>query len=588
MSFTQHRQPNQPAVFSTAQKSSAPHWIGWLYAVIFTALPIGAVAWAWSSAAVNVPKWDDHALKMFLISLEHETSPLGWFNQVVKQHNEHRIAYDRLLTWADYTVFGKLSFKRLMVYGDLSLLALVALFGVFLRQHIKQWYLFVPPVALLIISLAQWENLYWALSSIQNFSIVVWSLASLYALSHRHQIGWAIGLAMIATLVSGNGFLVWPIGLVLLLAQRRFAVLTPWSIAAVLLIAVYFGDYVQPTTHPPTRGSLLELIGGCLAFLGAAVEALPTTKPYFYSTLLGGALLLFWVVDVARSVPAIRQKIAWTRVQAFSFGALAFLVGTALVVVWGRYGYGHDMLLTSRYRIYSLTLLALTYAYWLSSHYISNRFSLKQAWILAILGLGASGLLWWSAFRLNTHESISLRKMLLTSQYNWTYTTGQPVSTIDDTTRRLIDNAPAFYDATLPRFFTPSNEMPFPIDTVYKSGRIYTIRLGIDAQTGALLPTLGRPDMGVNVLLRSAKRTYLFGALPQPRRHWRVLVNLLPLYTANQPLDVIIPDNEIDAGTYEVAVVTYSPDRPQGIVRPTNQLLTAAPHQLSTGPAKNW
>ena len=586
MSVTQNRFPQQPATAAIPFRYSV--WSGWFYAVVCTVVPVAALVWAWSTMAVNVPKWDDHALKAFLIALENETSPLGWFRQIVKQHNEHRIAYDRLLTWADYSAFGKLSFKRLMIYGDLSLLALVGLFGVLLRRYIEQWYLFLPPVAFFIISLAQWENLYWALSSIQNFSIVVWSLACLYVLTHRAKISWAIVLAMVATLVSGNGFLIWPIGLVLLLAQRRFKQLVPWSIAAVLLIAVYFGNYVQPTTHPATRGNFLELAGGCLAFLGAAAEALPTANPYGFSQFLGSALLLYWMVVLGRSLPALGTKTSWTPLQAFGLGALAFMVGTALVVVWGRFGYGRDTLLTSRYRIYSLTLLALTYCYCLSAYYKNRTVPSKWTWSLALTGLFASGLLWWSAFRLNTHESISLRKMLLTGQYNWTYTTNLPVSTLDTTTRRLIDNAPAFYDASLASFFKQSRGLPFPIDSVYKTNQSYRIRLGFDAQADGISPSLTQPDAGLNVVLRSAKRTYIFGALPAPRRHWRVLLNLLPLYPKNQQLEAVIPTNEIDAGTYQVSVVLYGSGHPKGIVRPTDQLLTAAPHQLATGPAKNW
>lgn len=588
MSITQHRQPIQPVVPDLAQPSKASAWLGWLYALVFTALPIMAVSWAWSSLAVNVPKWDDHALKSFLIALEQESSPVGWFRQVVKQHNEHRIAYDRLLTWADYTLFGKLSFKRLMIYGDLSLLALVALFGMFLRRYVRPWYLFLPPVGLFIISLAQWENLYWALSSIQNFSIVAWSIACIYLLTHQRRIGWAIALAMIATLVSGNGFLIWPIGIVLLLAQHRPKELIPWSIAAVLLIALYFGDYVQPTTHPPTRGSLLELAGGCLAFLGAAVEALPTTKAYLFSTVLGGLLLAYWAFVGVRSLVISRQKIAWTPLQAFGLGAVAFLLGTAVVVVWGRYGYGHDMLLTSRYRIYSLTLLALTYTYCISSYYQTRPISFKLTWFLALTGLGISGMFWWSAFRFNAHESIALRRMLLTNmQYNWTYTTNHPLSTIDDTTRRLIDNSPAFYDKSLPAFFTPSQGPLFPVDTLFKRDHAYVLRFS-EPLSASEIPSLTRPDAGLNVLLRSAKRTYLYGALPTPRRHWRVLVNLLPLYATDQPIELAIPDNELEVGTYEVAVVHYTANQPTGVIQPTGQLLTVSPHRLATGPAKNW
>ncbi|MEZ0538687.1 hypothetical protein [Fibrella arboris] len=588
MSVAQPHQPVPPAASKSSEQHSYLWRLSWLYALVFTALPILVVGWAWSKAAVNVPKWDDHALKEFLLALEQQTSPLGWFRQVIKQHNEHRIAYDRLLTWADYTFFGKLSFKRLMVYGDLSLLALVALFGWFTSRYTKHWLLFLPPVALFIISLAQWENLYWALSSIQNFSIVGWSLACLLVLSHQSRIGWAIGLAIIATLVSGNGFLVWPIGFFLLVAQRRFQALIPWGIAAILLIAVYFGDYVQPTTHPPTRGSAAELAGGCLAFIGAAAEALPISKPYLFSMLLGGTLLVFWLTVLIPSLTRLGKKIAWTPLESFGLGALAFILGTAIVVVWGRYGYGQDTLLTSRYRIYSLTLLALTYTYWLSAAYSKQAVSSAKAFWAAGCGLLVSGLLWWSAFRFNTHESIFLRRMLLTMQYNWTYTGNRPESAIDATTRRLIDNSPAFYDAALPAFFTESSAPLFPIDTLFKRDHAYVVRLGTTGQPASMLPTLANPDLGVNVLLRSTKRTYLYGALPTPRRHWRVLVNRLPLYTADAPIELGIPIDELEVGTYKLFVVQYTAEQPAGVVRPTTQLLTVAPHKLSTGPVKNW
>ncbi len=344
---------------------------------------------------------------------------------------------------------------------------------------------------------------------------------------------------------------------------------------------------MQPTTNPPTRGNLPELAGGCLAFLGAAIEALPIAKPYLFSILLGGVLLLYWVILFARSLPVFKQKKGYTPLQAFGFGVLAFLVGTAVVVVWSRYGYGKETLLTSRYRLYSLTLLALTYSYWLSAYYKKQTVSTSLAWRFALGGLAVSGLFWWSALRLNTHETIALRKMLLTNmQYNWTYTTNRPVSTIDGTTHRLIDNAPAFYDAALPAFFQPAQGAPFPIDTLYKTDQAYIIRLGSESATP--LPSLTQPDAGLNVVLRSANRTYLYGALPAPRRHWRVLLDLLPLYAKNQPLDVVVPTNEIDAGTYEVLVVQYGPKQPAGVVRPTNQLLTAAPYQPAGGPEKNW
>ncbi|MBO0929694.1 hypothetical protein [Fibrella aquatilis] len=583
---TQPQHPTQPT--PPQPVVSQRSWPGWLYALVFTLLPIGAVAWAWWQGAVNVPKWDDHALKGSLLLMEKTTSPPTWFRQVIAQHNEHRIALDRLLAWADFSLFGKLSFTRLMVYGDLQLLLLVGVLGLMLARYTKPWYLFLPPVALFIISLAQWENMYWALSSIQNFGVVFWSLACLYTLAHRPKPWLAIGLAAVATLVSGNGFLVWPIGILMLLAQHRRRDLLPWTVAAVLLIALYFWDYAMPNTHPPTRGNVLELAGGCLAFLGAAAEALPISRPYLPSMLLGALLLLWWSLELVRSVGQVRSKAGLISLQAFGFGALAFLVGTALVVVWGRFGYGKDMLLTSRYRIYSLTLLALTYTYWLSMRYSRSTVFTKRAWQYALGGLLVSGLLWWSAFRLNTHEAMALRKQLLISQYNWTYTHNTPTSAIDPTTARLIDNAPAFYDATLPHFFNPATGAAFPIDTLFKADNNYIIRLVATTVSPPTLPSLTNPDAGLNILLRSAKRTYLFGARPRPHRNWRVLLGLLPLYPNNQPIEVAIPAGELDAGTYDLDVVQYGPDKPAGTVRPTTRLLTVAPHHSITGPVKNW
>ena len=56
--------------------------------------------------------------------------------QFVKQHNEHRIVYDRLIAWLDYHLTGKLNFVHLMFIGNLSLLGLLAVFGRVLSQPV--------------------------------------------------------------------------------------------------------------------------------------------------------------------------------------------------------------------------------------------------------------------------------------------------------------------------------------------------------------------------------------------------------------------------------------------------------------------
>jgi hypothetical protein len=531
---------------------------------------------------VNVPKWDDHVFKGFLLALEKETTIWGAFKQFVKQHNEHRIAYDRLLVWLDYKAFGQMSYVRLMAYGNLGLLGLVALFGTYLARYTRPWYIFLPPVVLFIISLANWENLYWALSAMQNFGIVVWSLWAFYALSHRPSPWVAIGLAAVATLVSGNGFLVWPIGAAMILAQRRFRVLLPWLGAAVLLIILYFYDYVQPQSVPPARGSVLDLLLGWLAYLGAAANALPAPGSYWLCVGLGTLLVGFWVYVFVKNWRTLLTRTGWSAREAFAFGSVAFLVGTAVVVVWSRYGYGRDILLTSRYRIYSLTLLAISYCYWLSVLYKS------KPWPAALGGLALSGLLWWAAWVVNAHDALVLRHFLLAKeQYNWTYPTNRPVSSLSADTRRLISNAPAYYDAVLPTLFSQSTTSVFPVDSVFKTDGVYIVRIAPSGVQAVGYPSLSQPDRGVSVLLRSAQRTYLYNAVPTPHTNWRILTGSIPRYVTDAPAEAVIEAADILPGTYAVSIVARLPDGTCQ-VHPTGRLLTAAPYTAAARPPSNW
>ena len=99
----------------------------WAWAVVL--LPVIAFAVVWQYYAVNVPKWDDHALRAYLYFSDQETTLSGKIYQLFRQHNEHRIVYDRIVAVLDYRLFGKMSYVHLMVVGNLSLVGLLAVFG---------------------------------------------------------------------------------------------------------------------------------------------------------------------------------------------------------------------------------------------------------------------------------------------------------------------------------------------------------------------------------------------------------------------------------------------------------------------------
>jgi hypothetical protein len=186
-------------------------------------IPVLVYFTVWDYYAINIPKWDDHALKKFILDYAQAD---GWKEKIIalfKQHNEHRIALTRLFSWIDYAITGHLNFRHLMTAGNLLLLAVVPLWYELLKKNKKPLFALVP-VPFLWMTLAFWENMYWGMSAVQNFGVVTLTLWTLYLCINPRVVPFVIALFLsVATvLTSGNGLLVLPLGaLLLFLTQNR-------------------------------------------------------------------------------------------------------------------------------------------------------------------------------------------------------------------------------------------------------------------------------------------------------------------------------------------------------------------------------
>ena len=322
---------------------------GWI-AAFGLLLPIGLFWYVWETYAANVPKWDDHVLRFFLFALDEETSFSGKVYQFVKQHNEHRIVYDRLIAWLDYHLTGKLNFVHLMFVGNLSLLGLIALFGrvlnqsagaqggAFTRRTSVNWRVgmtYLPPVAFLLLNLSHWENMFWGMAALQNFTVMLWVFLAIYVIAYTQKTGLALILALAATLTSGNGLLVWPVGFGMLLlktgiaGRKEYKVILQWGAGAILSFAGYFWGYQNPPGNPPLRSSFLQLIKGWLAFNGSAAEALPIGSVVGLCILLGGVCLILTLVICLGIVRKYLNRQPLSSLDFFFLGTVAFLVGTS-------------------------------------------------------------------------------------------------------------------------------------------------------------------------------------------------------------------------------------------------------------------
>ena len=551
-----------------------------LIAGVLLLIPV-AVFWVvWATYATNVPKWDDHVLRYFLLRLDEENSFSGKLYQFIKQHNEHRIVYDRLIAWLDYHLTGKMNFVHLMVVGNLSLLGLLAVFGMVLSQSVSlpgsifnrtvmDWRLglvYLPPVAFLLLNLSQWENMFWGMAALQNFTVMLWVFSAIYVLAYTQKIGLALVLAFAATLTSGNGLLVWPVGFGMLLLQGMTGInskpkmLLRWSSGAILSFVLYFWGYVKPPGNPPLKSSLLQVIEGWLAFNGSAAEAVPVGGEPVVNRciLLGGICLLLVLLSCLNILRNYLSRKSLSSLDCFFLGAVAFLIGTSIVVAWTRTGFGINTLITSRYKLYSLLLMAVLYTY-----IISQTAPFLKKWVLAGGVLVGSVLMVGSYFTY-LGDTIWWRQWMLTNQFNWTHSSNGPAVSRDSISEKYTNLTPSFFDGVLPVIYGPA-QLPVTNLEVENTPDGYVI-------ADTITPGLGGVKSGNFILARSAKRTYLF-----PVRHTaQSLRNTVAggghMFATGFRAPILVA--ELEAGEYELFVLSVS--KGTASLRPTKKIIGSA------------
>lgn len=552
-----------------------------LITCLLISVPILLFTAVWMEYAVNIPHWDDFVLKWLPLVVERQTEIKGSIYQFFKQHNEHRIVYDRVIAYLDYKVFGKINFLHLMAIGNLSLLGLPAIYGAELRRSGRRL-LYLVPLAFVLFNLSQWENMFWGMAALQNFTVVLWVLWAVHGLTHwmsPRSLIVTFGLGVLATLTSGNGLLIWPIGIILLLLQRRWTYLIRWFGGAIIIVVLYFIGYIKPSANPRAGGNLIDLLNGWMAFIGSAGEIIPLGSPLYTCTILGTFLTVCVIVVLYVQLTRDGLTSKWNTVFAslmpvdlFFLGSVCFIFATGLVVVFSRIGFGLDILITSRYKIYSFTLLSVIYVW------IVIRIQRNWRQTVGILGTIAAVTLAYLSYVKFLDRAIYWHQYRTTSQFNWTYSTNTPKSALDSNTIRLINNAPAFYDRHLIKLYaTPinSSRMVAPIDT-----QRHTLLLV--SNDG---PNLSNDkDAGIYIGLRSAQRRYIFNTERHLNSSIRAELGFAPQFRPGFSFQ--LTENQVDAGTYTVELLFLDANG-NLIIKPSNQIFVATP-QRYTESKKNW
>ncbi len=314
---------------------------------------------------ISVPYQDDYAVILSFASDYHllPTLQSKLLAAATTQNNDYKLAFVHFVVATEMAIVGHLNFGFLVILGNLLLLPIAYLLWHTYRpdeRSLRRQLIEFLPISALFFALTYWETVNWAAPSLQNLSVILFSLLAIGMLSSKDDspsptrllVGCASGI--LAALSSANGFLLAPVGLLMLLRQRRIAASLVWSGGFLIPIAVYLYHYVpyHESFQRLHHTSLISKVGYLFAFMGCAI-------PFRWPAALLG-IAIFGVFSLA-----VYSR--FEQVKPVPFYFTLWILGTAVLVGWLR------GTIESRYSIYSILLLIFCYSF--LNGYLSTRFS---------------------------------------------------------------------------------------------------------------------------------------------------------------------------------------------------------------------
>jgi len=215
---------------------------------------------------------------------------------LLQRHNEHVIVPIRFAALVSKAVTGSVDFRFLVFLGNASLVLLIVLLW---REFPADRRFACLPCVYLLFQVQYWENTLIATCAVENLWGPCLAFAAFVVLNRKGPCAaaGAIGLAALAMCTLGNGVLVLPIGLLMLLCRREYRTALVWSVALLpflwlVLARTGTGHAMAALAHP------LASLHWFLVFLGSSVGHvfLPPARD---SPLAHGLSLAWGLVIVA-------------------------------------------------------------------------------------------------------------------------------------------------------------------------------------------------------------------------------------------------------------------------------------------------
>jgi hypothetical protein len=344
---------------STQASGRWPHWL----VLCLAALPALPFYWLLHRSVSRLPIVDDYHSVLDFVNRYSLLPDLGSkLAYIVNfQHNEYKLAFESAIFAAQHDWFGGVDFAVLSMIGNAFVLLIFALLASTFRlaaQGNATRVALLLPVGLVLFQLQYASTLNFSMAGLQNLPVLAFSLLAILLLvrDSAARFAGACGALLLAVAASGSGFLLAPVGALLLVERGRRKQAAAWIAVTAVIALAYFShyDFHASQAAPPgvtaKPGPHFDIVY-MLAFMGSSVARYQGTLP---SVCVGVAILAIWAF-------AIRSRYSKENPAVFYF--FVFLLLTAAGVSAIRSSLGLEQSLASRYRIYSNLLLILSYVF---------------------------------------------------------------------------------------------------------------------------------------------------------------------------------------------------------------------------------
>lgn len=391
----------------------------------------------------DIPWFDEYENIPYFLQRFVDANSFGErFDALLKPNNEHRVLYARLVVYGQYLLMGGISFQGLMLWGNLGLVVILWLLyrstqTLFLGSPSTRLYtdtalFWLLPVPLMLFTAQNYLLTFTAIYTLQYLAIIMLVMLTFFvlALDRPGAFAGALGLGALATFSMGNGILLWPAGVAMLVIRRRWLWLAVWIVFGALCTWLYFRNY--PVQQGNTEGFAYVLqhpfqtLAGFFIFAGSLFDFFPgwpverrAALPLVAGVVLVG-VLVWWLVQVVFEWQANPRNVGRldagrSHFQTFLTGVVLFLLANMALIAVFRIRFYFGMVLHSSYRTYALILWAVGYLILVSLLKPQNR--VRWIPILWMLFLGINVLSYFTY----VPEAVQRRKHMQGLTFNQKY-----------------------------------------------------------------------------------------------------------------------------------------------------------------------